>query len=260
MSRLIDLTGKEFGFLKVIRRATKEEKPTKRDETYWVCECQYINPNTNKKCGNITYVNGSKLRGGIIKSCGCAKGAMIRESKRFHNNYEIISDYIKVYIKNNEFFVIDAEDEYVLKESYWYKNKQGYIVADNYCGKRARLNRVLMNITDSAIVVDHWDGNPLNNRKYNLRPRSPGENTLNSKPKNKLGINSVKQNKYGRWVSDIHYQGKHIRIGTFDTREEAIEARINKEKELFGEYSFFNRPQENKQRDTWLKDLLKGDD
>lgn len=46
MSKLIDLTGKEFGFLRVIRKATKEEKPIKYNKTYWICECQYINPST----------------------------------------------------------------------------------------------------------------------------------------------------------------------------------------------------------------------
>lgn len=42
MSKLVDLTGKEFGFLRVIRKATKEEKPTKYNKTYWLCECQYM--------------------------------------------------------------------------------------------------------------------------------------------------------------------------------------------------------------------------
>lgn len=259
MPKLIDLTGKEFGFLRVIRKATKEEKPTKYNKTYWLCECQYINPSTNEKCGNITYVDGVKLKKGIIKSCGCAKGAMIRESKKFYNDYEIINDYIKVYIKNNEFFVIDIEDESVIKESYWYKDCNGYIVTDNYKGKRARLNRVLLNVIDSTIVVDHWDGNKLNNRKYNLRPCSQGNNVLNSKPVNESGVNGVRQNEHGKWTFNIVYKGKYIRIGTFNTKEEAVEARINKEKELFGDYSFFNRPDSNLERGTWLGDMLKGD-
>lgn len=48
-----------------------------------------------------------------------------------------------------------------------------------------------------------------------------------------------------------------LRVIRKATKEEAVEARINKEKELFGDYSFFNRPNNNFERDTWLGDMLK---
>lgn len=48
-----------------------------------------------------------------------------------------------------------------------------------------------------------------------------------------------------------------LRVIRKATKEEAVEARINKEKELFGDYSFFNRPDSNFKRDTWLGDMLK---
>lgn len=57
-NRLIDMTGKTFGRLKVIKRAPK----TKRKEASWVCRCE---------CGNIAIVLGSNLRNGHTRSCGC---------------------------------------------------------------------------------------------------------------------------------------------------------------------------------------------
>ena len=57
--------GKQYGFLKVERMATKEEKP-RQDNTgiYWVCTCL--------KCGRQNViVKGDYLRNGDTQSCGC---------------------------------------------------------------------------------------------------------------------------------------------------------------------------------------------
>lgn len=65
MPTLIDLTGKCFGRLKVIRRDTYDAK-----EPYWVCSCL---------CGNIVSVSGSRLRQGLTKSCGCLREELAAE-------------------------------------------------------------------------------------------------------------------------------------------------------------------------------------
>ncbi len=39
-----------------------------------------------------------------------------------------------------------------------------------------------------------------------------------------------------RWVAQIRHLGKQIHIGSYHTKEEAIEARQKKVKELFGEF------------------------
>ena len=62
MSKLIDLTGQQFGFLTVVERVP-DAKPAK-----WVCRCI---------CGKTTEVTGSNLRRGHTKSCGCIKGTGI---------------------------------------------------------------------------------------------------------------------------------------------------------------------------------------
>lgn len=59
MSKLIDLTGKRFGKLVVIKRTIA---PNNAKEVYWECQCD---------CGNITNVRGTHLRQGKIVSCGC---------------------------------------------------------------------------------------------------------------------------------------------------------------------------------------------
>lgn len=55
--KFIDLTGQKFGRLTVIERSDVKKK-----DIHWVCKCD---------CGNITIVNGMKLKTGRTKSCGC---------------------------------------------------------------------------------------------------------------------------------------------------------------------------------------------
>jgi hypothetical protein len=58
MYGLIDLTGRKFGRLTVIRRARENQH---RHST-WVCRC---------KCGNVVTIRGTLLRNHITRSCGC---------------------------------------------------------------------------------------------------------------------------------------------------------------------------------------------
>jgi len=63
MGRLIDLTGKTFGKLRVIERVGSETRDGQVRPT-WLCEC---------RCGNQTVVIGANLRSGATRSCGCLR-------------------------------------------------------------------------------------------------------------------------------------------------------------------------------------------
>ena len=56
---LIDLTGRRFGRLTVLKRDVKN---TKDGAVLWICECD---------CGNIISVTGNHLNQGHTQSCGC---------------------------------------------------------------------------------------------------------------------------------------------------------------------------------------------
>jgi hypothetical protein len=58
MSRLIDLTGKRFGRLVILKRAEN----TALGQTRWLCICN---------CGNKIEAAGNDIRSGHTKSCGC---------------------------------------------------------------------------------------------------------------------------------------------------------------------------------------------
>ena len=59
MGKTIEMTGKRFGRLTVIR---KDEIPGAKRQAFWICLCD---------CGNEKRVDGQKLRNGNTKSCGC---------------------------------------------------------------------------------------------------------------------------------------------------------------------------------------------
>ena len=64
MGKFIDLTGKVFGRLIVVKRDLLE-----RFKPHWRCKCE---------CGNETISSGSDLRTGDKKSCGCLRKDRLR--------------------------------------------------------------------------------------------------------------------------------------------------------------------------------------
>lgn len=66
MGKIIDLTGKRFGKLTVIKKHNQD----KWGGWNWLCMCD---------CGNETVVSGGHLRGLKTKSCGCSR----KETKNF---------------------------------------------------------------------------------------------------------------------------------------------------------------------------------
>jgi len=73
MSRFIDLTGKRFGRLKVIKYVGKN----KWRNSKWLCRCI---------CGVNTIVTGSDLKNGRTKSCGCLQKEMLAFRSTSHGH------------------------------------------------------------------------------------------------------------------------------------------------------------------------------
>lgn len=117
------------------------------------------------------------------------------------------------------------------------KTKYGFYVKMDweYKGQRNRiqLHRWLLGAKEGE-VVDHKDGNTLDNRKSNLRLVTQLENSQNQKPKsNKTGYKGVYLNKAtGRYYGQVVYNYRTYRAGTFDTPEECNEAVIELRKKL----------------------------
>ena len=77
MSKMIDLTGQQFGRLTVINRAEDYVSPKGHKLVQWLCECE---------CGNKTIVTTSCLRGGQTQSCGCINREISRKRLLTHGD------------------------------------------------------------------------------------------------------------------------------------------------------------------------------
>lgn len=87
--KLIDLTGKIFGYWVVLEKINKQNSDGKHP--YWRCKC---------KCGNIREVAGGALKSGNSKSCGCYRIEIA--SQVLDNNEAIKNELFYRYKKRAE--------------------------------------------------------------------------------------------------------------------------------------------------------------
>jgi hypothetical protein len=103
-----------------------------------------------------------------------------------------------------------------------------------------------------GMVIDHIDHDPRNSRVENLRLASVTENNRNqSRRRSKhhtpyMGVNKARS---GRWVASIEVDRRKKHLGTFDTPEEAHQARIR----ALGEHGY--HPNHGKEKATSSDDV-----
>ena len=102
-------------------------------------------------------------------------------------------------------------------------------VQQNGVRKQIWLHRLIM-CPSNKKVVDHIDGDTLNNKTYNLRIVSPNQNATNlsSHSKNKSGYTNIY---YEKGKYDVRVKNK--RYGRYDTIDEALRVRDSVIKQIF---------------------------
>lgn len=148
------------------------------------------------------------------------------------NIIEECEGYAKLIIKGIETY-IDIEDIDKISSVTWRFTDNGYIRNN----KLGRLHRYLMNCPDD-MVVDHINGNKLDNRKCNLRICTHSENNANRKPYGNKNLPKGVVKKGNKYRAIIYHNKRRINIGYYDTVEQAQQAYEEKAHELFGEYSY----------------------
>jgi len=220
-SRIKDLTNQLIGKL------IPQYYYKKDGETYWHCNCQ---------CGNTCEVPVSKLTGKVKKlSCGCLRLERIKESYHKTNSFRYENNIAYGTMSNGIEFIVDAEDVPKIQNICWYLNKQGYVVSGD-----KRLNRIITGCENDKFVVDHWNRNPLDNRKSNLRIVTQHCNVLNSSKRNDntSGMTGVWfDKKNNKWCAEIKLNDKKYFIGRYGSKIEAIQKRFEYECLLFDIYS-----------------------
>lgn len=135
---------------------------------------------------------------------------------------------------------VDKRDENLVSGYRWYRSR-GY-VRHTIPGNKGILilHRMLLGVTDPKIFIDHIDGDPLNNRRYNLRLCTHAENMRNrnsaSGASRFKGVHLCR----GSWRAVIQFNGKKIGLGSFSRESMAAKAYDKAAKEYFGEFAKTN--------------------
>ena len=135
--------------------------------------------------------------------------------------------------------MVDAQDYPIVSGYKWYtlnrKGRYHAVAYDRKTGKKVYMHRLLM---PNVKLVDHKDGDGLNNRRHNLRPSTKQLNALNCKPRpHSSKYHGVTKHPDGGWVVNFYLNRKNHYCGYFKTEEEAYQARLEAEKKYLPNYA-----------------------
>ncbi len=144
--------------------------------------------------------------------------------------------------------LVDDKDCGEISKYKWFANSQRnkhyaarMVSQPNTRSMRVLMAREIMDAPDD-MVVDHINGNTMDNRRCNLRLCTSKENSQN---KHAVwgqvaykGVYYIKQNK--RYVAHCNKDGAQAYMGSFDTPEEAALVYNDFAREVFGEFAKLN--------------------
>ena len=243
MSKRIEIkSGEKYGKLTTIKEIEPHVSPSGSKRRRVLAQCD---------CGSDPFeVMLSNLRNGATTSCGCVRKEKSSEAIRKINNKK--SNLFLIHVPSNtvigytikmEKFYFDREDLEKVKQYCWSISNKGYLQGYNTnTGKTIKLHRLITNCPKDK-VVDHINRNKVDCRKVNLRICTVAENNKNKSisKRNKSGVTGVSWSKRkNKWIASINVDHKTIYLGGFTNKEEAIKARLQAEKEYFGEFASTN--------------------
>lgn len=227
-----DLTGMKFGRLTVVEQSEDYIAPCGRHYPMWKCICSCIEH-------NIVFVTSQDLKSGHTKSCGCFNRDQVSARSKKYNQYDLLNEYgVGILSNTGKEFYFDLEDYDLIKNYYWMSNNYGYVYAHNN-DTTVSMHRLVINCP-SDMVVDHINGNKLDNRKSNLRVCTIAENVrhrVSSSNNDSGNLGVFFDKRINKWCSKLFYNGKNYYLGSFETKEQAIDARRHAEIKYFGEFA-----------------------
>lgn len=235
----VSLIGKTFARLTVVD--IDEIKTTQKKRCHYICKCE---------CGNMVSVASSQLLNGHTKSCGCLQRESVNKlnkNKKKYNEYDLTSQLFGICYASNtkEEILFDKEDYELIKNYCWRVDAYGYVVTSAKNELSGKYNKIikmhqLLSPCLNGYVIDHKNGNKLDNQRNNLRMCRQSDNVKNHvvHKTSTTGVSGVTWNKKNQnWRVRI---GKDISVGSFANFDNATNARKNAEEKYFGEYSYDN--------------------
>lgn len=209
------LPGNKFNLLTIVREGPKVEYSNGSKVRQVWCSCECGNP-------ELTLVRTSNLTSGNTTSCGCIG----RERRRTHGMSNTRTYQIWEGMKRR------CRPD--LKEMFPHHAGKGV----TYCSKWETFEGFYEDMgpapDDMSLDRIDFDGNY---EKSNCRWASSSVQGYNKgiDPNNTSGRTGVSWYSHaGVWSSEIHVDGKHLRLGTFSRFEDAVRAREKAELEYYG--------------------------
>ena len=127
---------------------------------------------------------------------------------------------------SDQYALVDEELYEELNEYIWSLGTRGYIqytshksITNKITAYGRRMHRIIMQISDRNILIDHKNHKPWDNRTDNLRVASKNNNAHNRLP-NKKSVSQYKGVKWhksmGRWQITLNIDNEIIHGGSFD--------------------------------------------
>ena len=150
------------------------------------------------------------------------------------------ADVVEVPVKAGEVFLVtlmDAADADRLGDHRLSLGSHGY--AQMFWDKHVTLvHRWILGLQrGDRRVGDHINGEPLDNRRANLRAVSKSGSSQNVSGRGRSRYRGVYLTRQGRWSAKVKYQGKTNHLGLFATEEDAALAADAKRRELMPDYA-----------------------
>ena len=242
--------GNKYGTLTVIKRVEDKIDNKGRRFACWQCLCDCQKDAKEKEYIIKTSWYLLNTKNPCCPKCG--KNNQKEKMKKFHENnrssYDLSGDYGVGKTYKGEIFYFDLEDYDKIKNYNWFVNDQGYLLAricENNKISFIRMHRLILNVSDKKIEVDHKKGieSRNDNRKSNLRLATHSQNNINKdlKINNTSGYTGVDFCKAtGKWRARIQKNKIVYELGCYDNLEDAVKVRKQAEEDIFGEWSYDN--------------------
>lgn len=184
----------------------------------------------------------------VSKKQGCPSCS---KEKKPHNylyrvtptNLSLPINSVAIPLTKGKYAIVDEDKaDDVLKIS-WHTNTHGYAAGWLDRSTRVLMHRLIMSENDTSMVIDHINGNRLDNRACNLRRCTVKQNSRNrsaccgSSSKYK-GV-SLKGNT-NKWEAGVCVDGRNIKLGIFESELEAAKAYDKAAVQYFGEFAKLN--------------------
>jgi HNH endonuclease len=153
-------------------------------------------------------------------------------------------------LTQGRYAIVDAADYEWLNQWKWCAARTGnlWYAYRKQHGKTVRMHQLIMN-PPKGKVVDHINGNGLDDRRDNLRICTRRENAWNHgrrKQENAssqfIGVHRRKEHPDKCYVR-VTRDGEATNLGPFDNEIQAAQARDQKARELHGEFAYLNFPE-----------------